>query len=142
MPLVISDLGLAVFLRKILDLDDAAPLDATVFLFKNDFTPARTSSIDDFVFATFDGSDGINYDPEKMLGVAQVGDRAETESEDAYFQWVSAGPTQTVFGYLVLDNPTSGWLWSERFSVPREMSSGAVLSLTLVLYQRNDPDPP
>lgn len=99
----------------------------TLRLYVNDYTPTATSAWANFTEASFGG-----YAVKTLTRASWVAPTTNVAGAGsisyAAQQWSATGAA-TVYGYYVC---TAGnvVVWAQRFSVPRVLTSGAVLTLT------------
>jgi hypothetical protein len=132
MALVVPDEGEKELLDKM--LLDALSVDENYILklFKNDFTPANTTSAGSLTEADF-----TSYVAKTLtrsgwaVGVTNGSNKAETSYGGGTPQsWTSGTTGNTIYGYYIVGATSTAVLWAERFATARVLSDGDVLNLT------------
>lgn len=111
---------------------------ARYHLFKNDFTPADTDTLLDYVEADFTGyASGI---ASGFSAPVTVGGEEHSLATSILFQ-VGASPTtgNSIYGYYVTDDNSAGALiWAERFTgAPLSMTSAGDAIVVTPEYQQS-----
>ena len=131
MALVVPDEGELELLDKM--LLDALSVDENYVLklFKNDFTPANTTSAGSLTEADF-----TNYAAKTLsratwnVAVTNGSNKAETSYDTSPQSWTAGTTGNTIYGYYVVGAASTAVLWAERFATARVLSDGDVLNLT------------
>lgn len=118
MSLIVTDLGEVEVLRWTLKSVPGTADPLHVHLFKNDYTPNRSSVLAEFEGATFAG-----YAPKDMARAdwqnpVSVNGVAYAFFGTALLSWLASVGSQLIHGYYVTGNDDVVALWAERFDTP------------------------
>lgn len=127
--IVIPDEGAMELLGKTLRSALAVDESYSLRLYRNDYTPAAGSTLASFTEASFLGY--FRWDLTRagwIVPVMEAG-RSVTVWTAAEVKWTAADGPQTIYGYYVVAPATAKVAWAERFTDPRVMNAGSVLSI-------------
>jgi len=131
MALVVPDEGEKELLDKMLKDALSVNEDYVLKLFKNDFTPANTTSAGSLTEADFTNYVAITLTRATWnVAVTNGSNKAETSYNTSPQSWTSGTTGNTIFGYYIIGATSTAVLWAERFATARVLSDGDVLNLT------------
>lgn len=144
MPLVVTDLGEVEVLRWMLKTVPGNGDPLHLHLYKNDYTPDRSSLLGAFVEADFGSYSPADMARSGWQNPVSVNGVAYAFHGTDLVTWTSSGASQMVYGYYVTGNDDAVALWAERFGTPITVTSVVPVQVWpyMRLHSEFEPPPP